>query len=240
MALLDGRTWEQFFIDSQIPKKEAKDYAKLFKDQRISEATIKDLTKETLKEIGITVLGDILLILQQCKTVAESPQPIAAIKAPSAKMPVASSDMTKPQFRKFLIDWSVFKQITALVGKQSLAQLYNCCEEAVQNSIVNTIPDIFSVTEEKLLQEIEAIVTKTSNPSVHRMSFASIVQNSDENIQDYVIRLRSSAPDCEFVCPSCEFDISDEHIKDQFIRGLHSELMQTDIYTCQGQSIKNP
>ena len=89
-----------------------------------------------------------------------------------------------------------------------------------------TIPDIFSVTEERLLQEIEAIVTKTSNPSVHRMSFASILINSNENIQDYVIRLRSSAPDCEFVFPSCAFEISDEHIKD-----IHtwSAFKQTDI-----------
>ena len=63
MALQDGRTWEQFFIDAKIPKKEAKTYAKLFTDQRISESTIKDLTKDYLQELGITVLGDILLIL---------------------------------------------------------------------------------------------------------------------------------------------------------------------------------
>ena len=231
MALQDGRTWEQFFVDAEIPRKEAKTYAKLFNEQRISESTIKDLTKEYLQELGITVLGDILLILQQCKikaTVEPSP-PVATIKAPSAKLPSLTSDMTKPQFRKFLIDWTVFKQITGLVDKQTLAQLYNCCDESVQNSIVNIIPDIFSVSEEKLIKELELIVTKQANPTVHRMTFSSIIQTSDESIQEYVIKLRSSAPDCEFTCPSCNFDISEEHIKDQFIRGLHSETMKTDI-----------
>jgi len=73
-------------------------------------------------------------------------------------------DMTKPQFRKFVIDWTVYKQITGLSGKQLLAQLYNCCNEGVQNSIVNTIPDIFAATEERLLKEIESTVTKQENP----------------------------------------------------------------------------
>ena len=99
MALQDGRTWEQFFTDAEIPKKEAKAHAKLFTEERISETTLKDLTKETLQEIGITILGDILLILHHCKSMSTTFQPIAAtIKAPSAKMPIVNSDMTKPQF----------------------------------------------------------------------------------------------------------------------------------------------
>ena len=96
-------------------------------------------------------------------------------KAPSAKLPNVTMDMTKPQFRKFVIDWAVFKQITGLSGNQILVQLYSCCDKAVQNSIVNTTPDIFAVTEERLLKEIESTVTKQANPSVHRMTFASII-----------------------------------------------------------------
>ena len=151
------------------------------------------------------------------------------IKAPSAKLPQISDDMTLPQFRKFVIDWNVFKQITGVTGSQTLAQLYSCCEDTVQNSIVNTIPDIFAVSEKQLLKDIESIVTKRSNPSVHRMTFASLNQISDESIQEYLVKLRSSAPDCEFTCPNCKFDLSPVHIKDQFIRGLYTESLQTDI-----------
>ena len=61
------------------------------------------------------------------------------------------------------------------------------------------------------------------------MTFSSIVQNSNETIQEYVVRLRSAAPDCEFVCSNCKFDISEDHVKDQFIRGLNSDIIQTDI-----------
>ena len=37
------------------------------------------------------------------------------------------------------------------------------------------------------------------------------------------------APDCEFACPGCNYDLQSEHIKDQFIRGLFNESLQTDI-----------
>ena len=230
MALRVG-SWETFFEDAGIPKKEAKQYAKLFNENRISDQLIPDLTKETLQELGITVLGDILSIIRHCRTVMSSPVKVAppTIKAPSAKLPQISDDMTLPQFRKFVIDWNVFKQITGVTGSQTLAQLYSCCEDTVQNSIVNTIPDIFAVSEKQLLKEIESIVTKRSNPSVHRMTFASLNQSSDESIQEYLVKLRSSAPDCEFTCPNCKFDLSPVHIKDQFIRGLYTESLQTDI-----------
>ena len=109
------------------------------------------------------------------------------------------------------------------------AQLYSCCDENVQNSIVNTITDIFLVTEEVLLTTIEETVTKHSNPTVRRMHFGSIVQSSEETIKEFLIRLKSAAKDCEFSCHHCSTDLQPMHIRDQFIRGLFNETLQTDI-----------
>ena len=51
-----------------------------------------------------------------------------------------------------------------------------------------------------------------------------------EPIQKFVIRLKSVAPDCEFTCSNCQHDIQEQHnIKDQLIRGLFNEILQTDI-----------
>ena len=33
----------------------------------------------------------------------------------------------------------------------------------------------------------------------------------------------------EYSCPSCQADLQSIHVKDQFIWGLHSETLQTDI-----------
>ena len=76
---------------------------------------------------------------------------------------------------------------------------------------------------------LENIVTKRSNPTVHRMKFSNITQSDNELIKDYVVRLNSAAKDCEFECPSCSHCLQPIHVKDQFIRGLRNSILQTDI-----------
>ena len=231
LQIKDQSSWEQFFSEAKIPKRDSTAYAKIFVNNRITGELLSDITKETLQELGINVLGDCLAILKHARNSISKPAAIqpASIKAPAAKLPQINQDMTLQQYRKFLIDWNVFKQITGITDTQITVQLYSCCDDAVQNSIVNTVPDIFSVSEKDLLKSIEETVTKRSNPTVHRMNFAAITQNQHETVQDYLIRLKSSAPDCEFSCPGCNFDLQPNHIRDQFIRGLHNDTLQTDI-----------
>ena len=237
MALQDAPAWVEFFINAKIPPTEAERYATIFAENRITGTLLPELTKELLYDLGIKVLGDALAILQHAKHSTQSvdppPQDIpdlsSRIKAPSAKLPQLTADMTLPQFRKFKIDWDVFKRITHISGTQIHAQLYSCCDEATQNSIVNTINDIFSVTEETLLKTIEEIVTKHSNPTVHRMHFGSLTQEPNETVKEFLIRLKSAAKDCEFTCPNCNTDLQPIHVKDQFIRGLSNDVLQTDI-----------
>lgn len=66
------------------------------------------------------------------------------------------------------------------------------------------------------------------------MNFAAITQSRQETIQEYLIRLKSSAPDCEFSCPGCYLDLQPNHIRDQLIREPHNTL-QTDILTKASQ-----
>ena len=54
------------------------------------------------------------------------------------------------------------------------------------------------------------------------------MQKTKEN-QSFLIQLKSAAKDCEFTCPNCNTDLQPNHIKDQFIRGLHNDVLQTDI-----------
>ena len=89
------------------------------------------------------------------------------MKAPAARLPQLNEDMTLPQFRKFKMDWDVFKRITNLPENQIHAQLYNACSESVQNSLVNTESDFISLTEEKMIETFEKIVTKQWNPTIH-------------------------------------------------------------------------
>ena len=81
---------------------------------------------------------------------------------------------------------------------------------------------------------IEALVTQRLNPMVHRITFASVSQHEDESIQQYLVRLRATATDCNFLCPHCEHDLSDIYIQDQLIRGIVNDTLETDLLAKAG------
>ena len=123
----------------------------------------------------------------------------------------------------------MFKQITTIPPHQIAAQLYNLCDNTVQNILINNVSEIFQLFETDLLKSIESVVTKRSNPTVHRMHFGNITQSPSESIQDYIVWLKSTAIDCGFSCPRCQCDLVPPHVKDQFISGLFNNTLQTDI-----------
>ena len=89
--------------------------------------------------------------------------------------------------------------------------------------------NFFRLSQADILKEIETIVTQKSNPSVHRTVFSSITKKDGEPIKDFTVCLKSAALYCEFACLSCSFDLLPMNAKDQFIRGLTNDVLQTDI-----------
>ena len=107
--------------------------------------------------------------------------------------------------------------------------LYNACDETIQNNLVNTTTDFFSLPEHNLLDTLETIVAKKSNQAVYQLTFSSLFQSEGESVTDFIVWLKSTSPDCEFSCPGCHKDLKHIHIKDQIIWGLYNEKLQTDI-----------
>ena len=101
--------------------------------------------------------------------------------------------------------------------------LYNCANEAIQNSIINTYPEFFKTSPNKLLGMHEVLVTRKSNSMVHQISFSSITQSDNEAIQNYVVWLWPEAWDCDFICPNCHPDLPYMYTKDKFIWGIAND-----------------
>ena len=241
MALSTKKAWENFIKASGVPDKEAGEYATTFVANRVTEPS--DLTREILRDLGVTVIGDMMAIIKHAKKrpQSEEEQDNGASKMPTRHhkphldLPRLSNDITHAEFRKFRVDWDVYKTVTQLPVEQIPHQLYLACESTVQNSIINSSSDFFNLEEDKILTLLESIVTRQSNPAVHRLAFSNISQSDNETIRAYLVRLTSNSKDCEFECPSCKYDLASTHIKDQFIRGLNNSTLQTDILAKAGQ-----
>ena len=226
---MDLGKWTDVFTQAGIAPESAATYAKNFVDENLSQENLAMLDRALLTELGVKTLGDALTIMRLGKSVKVPESSYTVAKAPMAKPPSLSAEMTQQQFRKFIIDWNVYVEMTNLSKAQFHAQLYSCANESVQNAIINTHPDFFKKQPDELLDLLENIVTKKSNPVVHRMAFAGLSRGQAEAIQNFTIRLKSAAQDCDFSCPSCKHNLSEVYIKDQMIRGLANETLQTDI-----------
>ena len=234
MALQTEAQWKEFFKTSGITDDAASTtYAKSFVVNGFNEHSLPQLDKETLTEVGITMIGHKLAIIQRAsKHTSPSAESTTVAKASvTAKLSTLTLEMTRPQYRKFQQDWVVYKQITNLQPARSTAHLYNACNDEVQMSLINTHPDFLSMNEEDALKAIEPIVTVRSNPAVHRKAFGELIQGENQTVKNFVVRLRSAATDCAFQCPNpeCQYDLSSINIKDQFIRGLNNSTLQAEI-----------
>ena len=232
MALRTEAQWKVFLTSATITDDAVlSNYAKSFSDNALTELSLEGLDKETLTELGITTIGHRLSILQCARNrVRQQTTTTPLAKATvTAKLSELTHEMTQPQFRKFLQDWLVYKQITQLSPAMVAGHLYNACDEAVQTSLINTYPDFNTMDEQTALDTIETVVTIRVNPAVHRKAFGEMRQGDKETIQTFVVRLRSSASDCAFECPNCEHDLSTVNIKDQLIRGLNNTTLQAEI-----------
>ena len=229
--------WKSFLGDAGITDDTVlTTYAQSFVQNNLTELSLPGLDKDTLIELGVASIGHRLSILNLAKANTnptaqlQTNQPTQMAKASvTAQLSRLTLEMTHPQFRKFLQDWNVYKNITHLQQPQFTAHLYNACDDAVQNSLINTFPGFLELSEVEAIAALKTTVTQRVNPELHRKEFGDILQGEKETIKNFVVRLRSAVTECSYECPSCKFDLSDTRIRDQFIRGLGNKALQTDV-----------
>lgn len=91
---------------------EAHTYAEILYNNRITEELLPELSKETLKELGITIMGDVLAILRVAKHSQTTINPSLTehtnrVKAPSALIGMSSNISPRYPGLKFTLSYIV-------------------------------------------------------------------------------------------------------------------------------------
>ena len=183
---LDADGWTKLFVENGIKEEQAAVYGDKFAEEEMTYGMLSQLDRDLLKEMGVKKIGDALAILSidSSASVLKS----SVLKTPAPKLPQITSEMTHQQYRKFCIDWNVFLTMTRPPASQIHAILYSCCDDVTQTAIINTYPDFFKENVDELLDKVELIVTRKSNPTVHRMAFSGLMQNDHEKMNAFVAK----------------------------------------------------
>ena len=95
-------------------------------------------------------------------------------------------------FCKFKIDWDVFTKMTNLSDTQMNVQLYNCAEETVQNSIINTYPEFFNADPSKLLDMLEVLDRRIVIPKPLRKKILHCLHSAHQGVDGMKARANDS------------------------------------------------
>ena len=234
MALRALQDWTKWFSDLPLKKDTINTYAKAFVEEE-TEEDLSDFSHDLLIQLKVDKIGHRSKILMKAKgsTTATEPHLPTKLFKSDIKLPKITMDTSPSKFRKFLIDWQIYKSEIPSSVENINKLIYSACDEALQNNIINGLPKFLEITEQELIDYIKKVATQQSDPAVYRLSFQKLDQTPYQNVGQYIDLLRDKSSDCEFVCPNikCKFDYTDFAIRDRLIQGLNDKKMQTSVLT---------
>ena len=150
-------------------------------------------------------------------------------RRPAPVRPKLAFDAAPATFRKFQMDWAIFKHLACIDEGDSNIELYSCCDEKLQSALYTAYPHFLTMREDSMLHHLNALINRTRNRPATRKYLQTVVQQPGEGMTDYSTRVLQAANDCHFVCHACHADLTDEHARDQLMIGLSDATLQKEI-----------
>ena len=131
MALRAVNDWKLWLTDLRLENDIISEYANLLIEAEITEDDLSELTHELLKEIRIIKPGHRTKILKKAKT--ENVSVSTKVIKTDIKLPHIELNSSLSQFRKFIIDWNIYKSESKVSGSKSNRLLYSACGELLHH-----------------------------------------------------------------------------------------------------------
>ena len=156
------------------------------------------------------------------------------------KCPEGHYNMTPAEFRSYRQDCIDYKKLTRYSDQEVVMQIRLNMDTDLKRAVDTNFKSQWgSFTVDEALDSISELILQLSNPAVYRRDFDELKQKADENVREFITRLKACSLDCNFVCPYNEtHDLTDYHIINRIRSGIHDKQLQQELLQ-KSDSLKN-
>ncbi|KAL5112882.1 hypothetical protein TcWFU_009136 [Taenia crassiceps] len=197
----DAKFWLKFFHDAGLPNETSKRYTSLFFENRISLQHLRFLDKDLLKEMGISAVGDIITILQYCKSLdidriseAQADVVVTSTTPVSEKSPVLPGhELPVPSKRRVTKEVEGSYVVKLPEGKtektRRILQKMGIAGNGTSSNETCTLPQSLRTV------VITAAPSSTSRSAPIHETPLSFDEESDDDNEDFEVIISSTSPD---------------------------------------------
>ena len=156
-------------------------------------------------------------------------------KPPKIDRPSVSFGSTEEQWNTFLKRWSLFKQGTEIPNGQLVSQLWQCCDNDLEEDLFKDVNNLSTITEDELLCAIKRLAVVTKARSVRKTELFSMKQDHGQPIRTFAAKIKGKAQVCvlskQCTNANCNqvVDYSEDIVKYVLISGIADEEIKKDV-----------
>ena len=191
----------------------------MFVTNHINKTTIPVLSKDYLIDLGVTIIGDILAIIQHAKSLSEPFSEATSTTINAYWVPQTTTNNT-------CHDKSTILQIPNWLGCHKLMLSYTASVRIQFKAVLSIPVETYSFSVKKIW--LKSLKPLRLNTPVLQYIVSTLLTYQKRNLCKtcLIVWLNSIAQDCGY-SRSCQANEQSIHVKGQFIQGLHSETSQT-------------
>ena len=172
------------------------------------------------------MLGFLKLHMQHNHQQAAPP----TVKAPSLVRPTIEPGSSEETWQGFSKKWKMFSVAAGLDARVIGAQLFSCCDTALQDILLKENTKFDELDEQAALKEIKKMAVVPVSTGVRRAELLAMAQDSGEGARAFHARVKGKAAICGYsTAATCtcganvDVDFTDVIIKDVFVSGLSDD-----------------